>query len=77
MESSKVVAGVLGGIALGAIAGVLFAPAKGCKTRKRIMNKGYDYADEIKGKFEDLYEEITDKYNEVVAETKEMIADNK
>lgn len=77
MESSKVVAGVLGGIALGAIAGVLFAPAKGCKTRKRIMNKGNDYVDEIKGKFEDLYEEITDKYNEVVAETKEMIADNK
>jgi gas vesicle protein len=69
MESSKVLVGVLGGIA--------FAPAKGCKTRKRIMNKGKDYADELKDKFENLYEEMTDKYNEVIAETKEMIADNK
>lgn len=77
MESSKVLVGVLGGIALGAVAGILFAPAKGCKTRKRIMNKGKDYADELKDKFENLYEEITEKYNEVVAETKEMIADNK
>jgi|688.fasta_scaffold1109219_2 gas vesicle protein len=77
MESSKVVVGVLGGIAIGAIAGILFAPAKGCKTRKRIMNQGKNYADELKDKFESLYEEITDKYNEVVSETKEMIADNK
>lgn len=55
MNTSKVLLGVLGGVAAGAIAGILFAPAKGCKTRKRIMNKGKDYADDLKEKFEDLY----------------------
>ena len=53
MNSSKIVLGVLGGIAAGAIAGILFAPEKGSKTRKKILNKGKDFSDEMKGKFDD------------------------
>ena len=45
MSSGKVVLGLLAGVAVGALAGILFAPAKGSKTRKRIMNKGENYAD--------------------------------
>ena len=37
MESSKVVLGVIGGVAVGALLGVLFAPDKGSKTRKKIL----------------------------------------
>ncbi|NLO02771.1 MAG: YtxH domain-containing protein, partial [Bacteroidales bacterium] len=45
MSSGKVFLGVLAGAAAGALAGILFAPAKGSKTRKRILKKGEDYSD--------------------------------
>jgi gas vesicle protein len=77
MNTNKLVLGILGGIAAGAIVGILFAPAKGCKTRKRMINKGKDYADDLKEKFEDLYQEVADKYKNVIEETNEMISEKK
>jgi gas vesicle protein len=77
MNTNKLVLGILGGIAAGAIAGILFAPAKGCKTRKRMMHKGKDYVDDLKDKFEDLYQEVADKYKNVIEETNEMISEKK
>jgi gas vesicle protein len=76
MNTSKVVIGVLGGIAVGAIAGVLFAPAKGTKTRKRIMKKGSDYTKDLKNKFEGLYSDIATKYENVMEEAKEFVSDH-
>jgi gas vesicle protein len=74
MNSNKVVLGVLGGIAAGAIAGILLAPDKGSKTRKKIISKGKDFADDIKDKFEDLYENVTDKYENLLHDSKKMAA---
>jgi len=37
MRSSAVLAGFLGGVALGAVAGILFAPDKGSETRAKII----------------------------------------
>jgi gas vesicle protein len=74
MNSSKVLLGVLGGVAAGAIAGILFAPAKGKKTRRRIMKKGENYADDIKSKFQDLYENVNDKCDSMLGEAKELVA---
>ena len=48
MNASKVLMGVLGGVAVGAVAGILFAPAKGTKTRKRIMKKGNNLKKDMK-----------------------------
>lgn len=76
MNSSKVLLGVLGGVAAGAIAGILFAPAKGSKTRKRIMKKGKNYSDDLKNKFEELYEIVTDKYENILTDAKEMVSNN-
>ncbi|MFM9989180.1 YtxH domain-containing protein [Flavobacterium sp.] len=73
MESGKTVAGVLLGIGVGALLGVLFAPHKGTKTRRKIMRKGQDYADELKGKFDGLYQEVSDKYEDILEETKSMV----
>lgn len=76
MNASKVVLGVLGGIAVGAIAGVLFAPAKGTETRKRIVKKGSDYSNDLKNKFEDLYGNITNKYENVMDDANEFVSDH-
>jgi gas vesicle protein len=76
MSTNKIVLGVLGGVAVGALAGILFAPAKGTKTRKRIMKKGNDYTKDLKTKFEDLYNNVTTKYDSVVEQAKELATDH-
>lgn len=74
MDTGKVALGVLGGIAVGAIAGILFAPAKGSKTRKRILKKGKGYADDVKNKFDQLASDFTQKYESVLEEAKELVS---
>jgi len=76
MNSSKVLLGVLGGVAVGALAGILLAPNKGSKTRKKIMNKGKDFADDMKGKFEELYENVTDKYETLLHDAKGLVSNH-
>lgn len=79
MEStSKVLLGVLGGVAAGAILGILFAPDKGVNTRKKLVDQGKDladkgksYADNLKGKFDGMKKEVTDKYESFLADAKE------
>jgi gas vesicle protein len=65
MSSGKVVLGLLAGVAAGALAGILFAPAKGSKTRKRILKKGENYVDALKEKFDELLEVVTEKVEKV------------
>ena len=62
MASGKVVLGVLAGAAIGALAGILFAPEKGSRTRKKISKRGEDYVDSLREKFDDFLEGITDKF---------------
>jgi gas vesicle protein len=73
MESGKTAAGVVLGIGIGALLGVLFAPAKGSKTRKRIMNKSQGYANDLKDKFDGLYEDVTGKYETLVEDAKNVV----
>lgn len=59
MRTDKIVLGVIGGIAAGALLGVLFAPEKGKETRRKILSKTNDYAEGLKGKYDTLLESIT------------------
>lgn len=65
MENGKIVLGVLGGIAVGALLGVLFAPDKGSITRRKISKKGEEYLDDIKDKFDEFLDSVSEKYTEV------------
>jgi len=39
MKANKIALGILAGVAAGAVAGILFAPAKGADTRKKNSTK--------------------------------------
>jgi gas vesicle protein len=65
MSTGKVLLGVLAGAAAGAALGLLFAPAKGSMTRKRIARKGTDYAEDVKEMFGEYIDVIAEGYNTV------------
>jgi gas vesicle protein len=73
MKSGKVLLGVLGGIAVGALLGILFAPDKGSKTRRQILDKGEGYADALKQKFDKAVNAVSNKYESTVEEAEELV----
>ena len=77
MKADKIILGVLGGVAVGALLGVLFAPEKGDKTRKKIMEKSNDYADELKDKLDSLLGTVSSKYDKLKREGESLFAEGK
>ena len=75
MGTNKTLLGVLGGVAAGALIGILIAPEKGSKTRRKILDKGQGYADDLKVKFDDLYDTIINKYESFVEQGKDIVED--
>jgi gas vesicle protein len=65
MSTGKLLLGVLGGVAAGALLGILFAPAKGSETRKKISKKGEDFTDAIKEKFDEFIQTISEKFENI------------
>ena len=72
MSTEKVVLGVLAGAATGALLGVLFAPARGKVTRRAIVRKSERQVDELKDKFNEFIDSITDKFDQVKEEVVEF-----
>ena len=68
MSNTKVVLGFLAGAAVGAIAGILFAPDKGAATRKKIAGKANELLDEIKETAEDATAKMKHKAASAVKE---------
>ncbi len=77
MNAAKVVLGVLVGFAVGATAGILFAPDKGSTTRKKISNKRDDYVDELEEKFNTFVDGVTEKFEAVKSEATRMAKNGK
>ncbi len=73
MSTRKILLCTLAGIAVG----ILFAPDKGSKTRKRIIDKGNDYVDHLKSQLDDHVEMLKDKYNAVMNTTETMVSTGK
>ncbi|WP_298396885.1 YtxH domain-containing protein [Flavobacterium sp.] len=75
MKNSNVLLGVLGGVAVGAALGILFAPAKGSETRKKIADKGSDLKDNFKDSLTKLSEKISSSVDGFKDEAQELLAD--
>jgi gas vesicle protein len=74
MNAIKVTLGIFGGIAVGALVGILFAPAKGSSTRRKIIHRGEEFSDELKEKLEDLIDTIVDQYDDTAKSANNLIA---
>jgi gas vesicle protein len=61
MKKANVVLVAMGGIVTGLIFGILFAPNKGSKTRRKISRKGEEITEEIKNKIHQFGEFINEK----------------
>lgn len=77
MKSSNVLLGVVGGLAAGAILGVLFAPDKGVNTRKKIAKKTSDLKDNVKSSFNDFLSSVEDQYHNIVSKTEDVVEEGK
>ncbi len=69
---SKVLLGLLAGAAIGAIAGILFAPDKGSETRKKIAKNTGEMGDQLKSSFNDFVDTVKDKYRSAKSEVEDV-----
>ena len=65
-NNGNTIVAILAGVALGATAGILFAPDKGSKTRGKLK----DGFDDAKGKAQDKFNEAKSKFRGKYANTK-------
>lgn len=61
-RNSGIVLGLLAGAAIGSLLGVLFAPEKGCDTRKKVKRKAEDLKDEALEYYGHLREDALEYY---------------
>ncbi|MGQ7946554.1 YtxH domain-containing protein [Flavobacterium sp. WC2509] len=77
MSTGKLVVGILGAVAAGAVMGILFAPDSGKNTKKKFLNKSKDLVGEVKGKFENLYKDISNNHEDLLKKSKKFAANVK
>lgn len=73
MKTGNVLLGALAGVAVGAILGILFAPAKGTVTRRRISKKGSDYADGLKDQFNEYVDNVSEQFDSIIDKAVDLV----
>jgi gas vesicle protein len=75
--TEKVLIGTLTGLVVGAISGILFAPEKGSKTRKRIACGAKELADDITQKIKDEVQALKNNAEDLKDQAGEKFAELK
>ena len=73
MKNSNVAVGLLGGLAIGTVLVILFAPAKGCETRKKIIDKSGDLAASLKDSSSQLSKVISQTITDIKNESQHLL----
>lgn len=74
-DNSKVLIGVLAGLAAGAALGLLFAPEKGSETRDKLSQSLKDLGDSIKDRAADEINSLSSLKDKVVTSIKNKLRD--
>ena len=77
MKSGQILLGVLTGFALGATAGILFAPDKGSEIRNSILRNWQDYTDSLKDQVDALVANAMDIRDEASKDVDKFIEKRK
>jgi gas vesicle protein len=75
MSNSKVLLAFLGGIAVGAVAGILLAPDKGSNTRNAIKKMAEDLTGAVEDSLHEAFDKVKDKYTDVAEQASDKIND--
>lgn len=68
-STGKIIASVLLGATVGAALGILFAPDKGSRTRRRILNGAQDLTEDLTTKFKEQVDNFRNKAEEFAEDT--------
>lgn len=63
MKTNNTILGLVAGLAVGATLGVLLAPDKGSKTRKKIASKTKETKDKLKEGLDEFIDTVSEKYD--------------
>ncbi len=61
MTNKKIVAGILTGLAAGAVVSLLLSTKKGRKAGREVLNKTSRLSEDLKGKFNEFVDQMQDK----------------
>lgn len=73
MKTRNTILGLIAGVTVGAAIGVLLAPDKGEKTRKKIISKSKETKDKLKEGFEEFLNTVSDKYSSLKEDGEELL----
>jgi len=73
MNKGKILLGVITAAAAGAIAGILFAPAKGSVTRKKLSRKGNRYTDTVNDTLVEFSDTLSEEYDSIKKSASDII----
>jgi gas vesicle protein len=66
MNKKKWIAGILTGLAAGAVLSLLVSSKKNRQFGKKLVNKGNDLAEDLKGKFSEFIDRVEDKFQGIL-----------
>ncbi|MFI5124387.1 MAG: hypothetical protein ACHQDF_03620 [Chitinophagales bacterium] len=66
MTSRKLIAGVLTGLAAGAVISLLVSSKKNRSLSSKLVKRGNNLADELKGKFNEFIDRVEDKFHGIL-----------
>jgi gas vesicle protein len=73
MKPFQIVLSVLAGTAAGTLVGILFAPNRGTKTQKKILEKAEGCVDDLKDRFDKSLDAAAKSYERIHQETAGLV----